>query len=96
MPEGYAVVNKKKIFLAFGCGMRHNLSMAIDRGDRVEATTASGERVLMRALGPPTRGRDFPIVWVCTEQEFSRYEEAGDEADGIPWPLAAVRELERA
>jgi hypothetical protein len=59
----------------------------------VDATTASGAIVRMRALGGPTKGRDFPVVWLCTEHEWDRAQAVGDEPDGIPWPLEAVRDL---
>lgn len=70
--------------------------MAIRVGDRVEVTTADGEQVVMRALGGPMQGRDFPVVWVCTEDEYMRAERDKDEPDGLPWPLNALRELEVA
>jgi len=70
--------------------------MTIERGTTLEARTASGDLVMMRALGKPVRGRDFPVVWVCTEEEYTRAEEAQDEADGLPWPLDAVTVLETA
>jgi hypothetical protein len=64
--------------------------MQIERGTRLEATTASGEVVVVRALDRPTRGRDFPVVWVSTEEEYERAEQADDEPDGLPWPLDAL------
>lgn len=66
--------------------------MAIEAGVLVEVVTASGKTARMRALGAPMQGRDFPVVWVCTEGE---YEQAGpdDEVGGIPWPLDAVHEV---
>lgn len=67
--------------------------MDIEPGMRVEVTTASGERVVMRALSSETDGRDMRIVWVCTEQEF---EQAGADAYRLPWPADAVRALETA
>lgn len=35
---------------------------------------------------------DSPF-WVCTKAEWRRAQEGSDEADGLPWPLDAVREL---
>ena len=70
--------------------------MAIKPGALLAATTASGAVVQMRAIGVPVRGHDFPVVWVCTEQEYETAKAAGvDHADmgGIPWPLDAVREM---
>jgi len=48
----------------------------------------------MRATSAPTRGRDFPVVWVCTVKEYEDAQAHGDQVDGVPWPLNAVRELE--
>ena len=71
--------------------------MSIQRGDLVDATTASGSTVRMRALGTPTKGHDFPVVWLCTQHEWDRAEAAGDDnPDGLPWPLEAAHELTQA
>lgn len=64
--------------------------MAIEAGTLVEATTASGETVLLRALGAPKQGMDFPVVWVCDEREFRAPDEG--QVKGIPWPLDAIKE----
>lgn len=65
--------------------------MAIKRGDLVEVTTASETLVTMRALGGREMGRDFPVIWVCTEDEWGY-----DEPDAIPWPASHVKLLEPA
>lgn len=67
--------------------------MAITRGDVVEATTAGGGLVRMRALGSPMQGQDFPVLWVCTEEEWERATTEGDDPDGLPWPVTAIGEL---
>lgn len=67
--------------------------MAVNRGDVVEAMTAGGEQVSMRALGAPMQGYDFPVLWVCTEEEWQRAEAEGGEPDGLPWPVTAITEL---
>ncbi|WP_157185953.1 hypothetical protein [Mycobacterium canetti] len=67
--------------------------MKIERGDLIDATTASSGVVRMRALGRPIQGRDFPVVWVCTDNEWERANAAGDDPDGLPWPLDAVHQL---
>jgi hypothetical protein len=69
--------------------------MGITAGTDLEATTASGRVVAMRALGEPVRGRDFAVVWVSTHEECERAERDGDEPAAVPWPLDAVRERER-
>lgn len=70
--------------------------MEITTGTLLEARTASGATVRLRAIGPPQRGRDFPVVWVCTEEEYERSQAASDEPDALPWPLDAVTVLELA
>ena len=66
--------------------------MQIDRGTLLQVTTADGETVAMKAIGKPMNGRDFKVVWVCTPEEFDRAATDGDEPNGIPWPMSAVRE----
>ena len=62
----------------------------IQFGTVVSATTAMGTKVTMRAVRPPEQGRDFPVVWVSTEEEFQRAVQAGDQPDALPWPLQAI------
>lgn len=68
--------------------------MEITSGALLEARTASGSIVRVRAIREPERGRDFPVVWVCTEAEYERAEALGEEPDALPWPLDAVTQLE--
>lgn len=65
--------------------------MEITAGTLLVVTTASGEEVPMRATGHPVRGRDFPVVWVCTEDEFQMAEASGKSMEGVPWPLTDVK-----
>jgi len=66
----------------------------IQYGTPIEITTAYGERLRMRALDQPTRGRDFPVVLICTDAEFEKSEHDGTEPDGQYWPLDDLRPLE--
>lgn len=65
--------------------------MDLARGDIVVARTAYGDEVRMRALGTPTRGRDFDVVWLATETDWANAAETESEPSGIPWPVDAVR-----
>lgn len=56
-------------------------------------TTAGGEEVQMVALGGPTRGLDFAVVWVCTSDDWDSTVGRGGTTVGIPWPVEYVREL---
>lgn len=64
--------------------------MEIKTGDVLTVTTASGATAQMRATSEPMQGRDFPVVWVCTEEEYARLRHDQDR-QGIPWPLNAVK-----
>lgn len=64
--------------------------MSISKGDCVIVRTAYGTQVPMVAMSGIERGRDFPIIWVCTREDFAR--------DGFehtenwrPWPVEDVR-----
>ena len=70
--------------------------MTIERGTPVEVTTAAGNLVRMIALGPRSQGRDFPVVWVCTEAEMTDAQREGREPHGLPWPADALRVLEHS
>lgn len=60
--------------------------MQIDRGTKLEARTAYNEWVAMVAIDRPTRGKDFPVVWVKEPHQ--------PDTMALPWPLDAVREPE--
>jgi hypothetical protein len=66
--------------------------IGITRGSEIEGRTACGEWIKLVALGAPTQGRDFPIVWVCTPEEYAAAKAEDREPDGLPWPLDAVQE----
>ena len=89
MPEASA----RQIILGTPFRHPHHGSMAITSGMLVWVRTAGGERVPMRALSGPVKGRDFPVVWVCTEDDYAAAI-GGDESVSIPWPLNAVLEAE--
>lgn len=65
-------------------------------GTRVRVRNAYGEMVTMVALTTTQAGQDFPVVWVCLVAEFERAAAAGEEPEGIAWPLDAVEALEPA
>jgi hypothetical protein len=60
-------------------------------GDQVEVVDAEGERLPRRALGGVVDGADFPVVWVCREEEWQAAQREGREPDGVPWPAEDVR-----
>lgn len=65
--------------------------MEIEHGTFLACETAGGGHATMRALGPAMQGLDFPVVWVCTPEEYEHQEATGEDPRGIPWPLTAVQ-----
>ncbi len=68
--------------------------MSIDRGTHLESLTAAGERIVLVALGPARKGRDIPVVPVCTVEEYDEAQAVGNEPEGFLWPLNAVQVLQ--
>ena len=64
--------------------------MTIQRGSRVLVRTAFDELVERRALSGVEAGVDFPVVWVCTEEEWAVVERGETSAEGDPWPAEDV------
>lgn len=69
--------------------------MEINRGDRVTVRTAFGDQLERVALTSIEMGRDFPVVWVCSPEEWDAREEA-DPPVGLPWPADDVRPADAA
>ena len=63
--------------------------MEIKRGDRVTVRTAFGDRLERVALSAIEMGRDFPVVWVCSPEEWEAREQP-DPPIGLPWPAEDV------
>ena len=90
LPQG----NRFGTILGKSNGKVDTESMEIQRGALLECETAGGDHVTMRALGAVVQGStNFPVVWVCTPEEYERAVAAGTEPDGIPWPSSALRVL---
>lgn len=59
-------------------------------GDLVMATDAEGIQLPRRALGGVINGADFPVIWVCREEEWQAAHQEGREPEGVPWPADDV------
>ena len=70
--------------------------MIVQAGDQVVAVDAEGERLPRRALGGIIDGEDFPVVWVCREEEWAAAEREGREPEGVPWPAEDVMPIRSA
>jgi hypothetical protein len=64
--------------------------MEIQRGVPVSVIDATGAQLQRIALSGPKRGEDFPVVWVCREEEWEAARLEGREPDGVPWPREDV------
>jgi hypothetical protein len=60
-------------------------------GDRVLARSATNEWLKRRAVTGIVHGHDFPVVWVCVEQEWQDASNDERRPDGVPWPAEEVQ-----
>lgn len=65
----------------------------IKPGDEVRALTATQQWIPLRATSAVTQGVDFPVVWLCSDEDWENVQE-GDRA-AIPWPAEAVEIMEK-
>ena len=63
----------------------------VEPGDRVLARSAFDELLERRALTPVVDGHNFPVVWVCKEEEWEAALAEGREPQGVPWPAEDVK-----
>ena len=63
----------------------------IAAGARVEAKTASGRTLIRRAVTGTVMGEDFPVIWICREEEWEAASREGRAPEAVPWPAEAVR-----
>jgi hypothetical protein len=66
----------------------------IKKGSRVLARTSSDRLIERRATTGVVDGSDFPVVWICPEQEWQEALVSGREQDSVPWPAWAVQAVE--
>jgi hypothetical protein len=59
-------------------------------GVAVVARDAEGENLRRRALTGVMDGHDFPVVWVCREEEWQQAEQERRKPEGVPWPADDV------
>lgn len=64
--------------------------MSIKPGAIVHIKTALGETLDRRAVTPVVEGSDFPVIWVCREEEWKAAHRQGREPDSVPWPAEDV------
>jgi hypothetical protein len=69
--------------------------MEIKRGDAVTVRTAFGDLLERVALTGVEMGRDFPVVWVCSRDEWEAGTTETDKPEGLPWPADDVRLVDR-
>jgi hypothetical protein len=62
----------------------------IKRGTMVRVRDAKDRLLTRIALSGIVAGKDFPIVWVCVNEEWEAAQAENREPVGIPWPAVAV------
>jgi hypothetical protein len=68
--------------------------MEIAPGARVIVRTATDDLVPCRATSGVVPGHSFPVVWVCTEDDWVAAQSQGVEPDSVPWPAEDVQPAE--
>ncbi len=63
----------------------------IEPGSKVLARSAFDELLERRAVTGVQAGHDFPVVWVCPEDEWQRAQAEGRTPEGLPWPAEYVQ-----
>ena len=62
----------------------------VHRGSEVVVRTVDNRLVRRRAVTGVVQGDDFPVVWVCREEEYRAAQAQGREPEAIPWPAGDV------
>jgi hypothetical protein len=68
--------------------------MEIAPGAKVIVRTAADDLLRCRAMSGVVPGHSFPVVWVCTEEDWATAQSQGIEPDGVPWPAEDVQPAE--
>jgi hypothetical protein len=63
----------------------------IEPGSRVVARSAFDVLLERRAVTGVQPGHNFPVVWVCPEEEWQGAQAEGREPEGLPWPAEDVQ-----
>ena len=61
---------------------------------QVMALTADNQELPRRAVTEVVDGADFPVVWICTEEEWNAARDEGRRPEAWPWPAEDVRVAE--
>lgn len=68
----------------------------IEPGSRIEARTADNRTIQRRALSGVVDGLDFPVVWLCTDEEWEAAQRDGRDPNVVPWPAEDVQLVQEA
>jgi hypothetical protein len=62
----------------------------IVEGMRVTVRSADNRRLARRAVTGEVEGDDFPVIWVCREEEWEAAMAEDRPPIAIPWPVEDV------
>ena len=63
---------------------------SIQPGMVVAVETALGQQLSRRAISGIVPGHEFPVVWVCREEEWEAAQRESREPEGVPFPAEDV------
>jgi hypothetical protein len=65
--------------------------MKLEPGTHVLTRTAFGTTVEQVCVTGVVMGQDFPVVWVCSVEEWEEATHDGRDPKAIPWPAEDVQ-----
>jgi len=68
----------------------------LEPGSQVTARSAFGNLLQKRVVRGPDTSGSFPVVWVCSLEEWEEARDKGRAPIGTPWPVEDVSEHETA
>jgi hypothetical protein len=99
IPNGETPCKERETVLGISLGIGLNMgkaeggtAMKINPGDVVTVITADGQHLPRRAASEILSGYDFPVVMVCTEEEWAAAAEDRRDPDTLAWPVTAIEE----
>lgn len=70
--------------------------VTVHKGEKVVVVTADNRAVERRAVSEVVAGANFPVVWVCLEEEWDKARRENRPPSGLPWPAESVRRARNA
>ena len=77
------------------CGCWITTEQASSPGTASEPSRRTVEWIPLRAVTTVERGQDFPVVWVCDDEEWESATDGCRPEGAIPWPAESIEEAKQ-